>query len=272
MRKRNLWKAAGIMAAGVLTVSMAGGETARVYAAETKIAASADRETEKDKDEKSKTVTPVLLLDKDGKPVIGPDGKPVYVTPTPAKEADAKPVPDASGAESKEDASGILADEGQQESGQEAFVENNSAPAEPVGEVDAAPVPVPEVTESASASWEEEIRAFSEEIPPVQEESSSAEAADDTAEETGREAAAADNGMEAQSESDPEETAPEENTEEPSEAATAGQKTSDGTTVSAHGRERFHNSLRNRRDFEGREFDRSCCRRESFRGRYIRYG
>ena len=102
MRKRNLWKAAGIMAAGVLTVSMAGGETARVYASETKIAASADRETGKEKDEKSKTVTPVLLLDKDGKPVIGPDGKPVYVTPTPAKEADAKPVPDASGAESKE--------------------------------------------------------------------------------------------------------------------------------------------------------------------------
>ena len=57
MRKRNLWKAAGIMAAGVLTVSMAGGETARVYASETKIAASADRETEKEKDEKSKTVT-----------------------------------------------------------------------------------------------------------------------------------------------------------------------------------------------------------------------
>ena len=97
MRKRNLWKAAGIMAAGVLTVSMAGGETARVYAGETKIAVSADKETEKDKDEKSKTVTPVLLLDKDGKPVIGPDGKPVYVTPTPTKEADAKPAPDASG-------------------------------------------------------------------------------------------------------------------------------------------------------------------------------
>ena len=69
MRKRNLWKAAGIMAAGVLTVNMACGGTSSVYASETKIAASADRETQKEKSEKTESVTPVLLLDKDGKPV-----------------------------------------------------------------------------------------------------------------------------------------------------------------------------------------------------------
>ena len=55
MRKRNLWKAAGIMAAGVLTVNMACGGTSSVYAGETKIAASADRETQKEKSEKTES-------------------------------------------------------------------------------------------------------------------------------------------------------------------------------------------------------------------------
>ena len=227
MRKRNLWKAAGIMAAGVLTVSMAGGETARVYASETKIAASADRETGKEKDEKSKTVTPVLLLDKDGKPVIGPDGKPVYVTPTPAKEADAKPVPDASGAESKEDASGVLADEGQPGSGQEASDMSEGTAALPVGEVIAVPVPVPEETESAGALAEMEAGTSSEEIPPAQEESSPEDSQDNVMEESGDNGAAAESNMEEHADPSPAESAPEENTETQADAGSADRKSSD---------------------------------------------
>ena len=227
MRKRNLWKAAGIMAAGVLTVSMAGGETARVYASETKIAASADRETGKEKDEKSKTVTPVLLLDKDGKPVIGPDGKPVYVTPTPAKEADAKPVPDASGAESKEDASGVLADEGQPGSEQEASGMSEGTAALPVGEVVAVPVPVPEETESAGALAEMEAGASSEEVPSLQEESSPEDSEDSVMEEPVDNGAAAENNMEEHADSSPAESAPEENTETQADAGSADRKSSD---------------------------------------------
>ena len=229
MRKRNLWKAAGIMAAGVLTVSMAGGETARVYASETKTAVSADKETEKDKNEKSKTVTPVLLLDKDGKPVIGPDGKPVYVTPTPAKEADAKPVPDASGTESKEDASGVPADEGQQESGQEASVLSSVTAEEPVVEFNAAPVPIPEETESAAAA-DMEDGASSEEIPPAQEESTPEESADNV--DNGNEAVAADGNLEKPEDSSAEKSAPEVNTETPADTASADHKASDGADVS----------------------------------------
>ena len=227
MRKRNLWKAAGIMAAGVLTVSMAGGETARVYASETKIAASADRETGKEKDEKSKTVTPVLLLDKDGKPVIGPDGKPVYVTPTPAKEADEKSVPDASGAESKEDASGVLADEGQPGSEQEASGMSEGTAALPVGEVVAVPVPVPEETESAGALAEMEAGASSEEVPSLQEESSPEDSEDSVMEETDNNGAAAENNMEEHADSSPAESAPEENTETQADAGSADRKSSD---------------------------------------------
>ena len=195
------------MAAGVLTVSMAGGETARVYASETKIAASADRETGKEKDEKSKTVTPVLLLDKDGKPVIGPDGKPVYVTPTPAKEADEKSVPDASGAESKEDASGVLADEGQPGSEQEASGMSEGTAALPVGEVVAVPVPVPEETESAGALAEMEAGASSDEVPSLQEESSPEDSEDSVMEEPVDNGAAAENNMEEHADSSPAESA-----------------------------------------------------------------
>ena len=108
-----------------------------------------DRRVCGQRNREGKGFTPVLLLDKDGKPVIGPDGKPVYVTPTPAKEADEKSVPDASGAESKEDASGVLADEGQPGSEQEASGMSEGTAALPVGEVVAVPVPVPEETESA---------------------------------------------------------------------------------------------------------------------------
>ena len=215
------------MAAGVLTVSMAGGETARVYASETKIAASADRETEKEKDEKSKTVTPVLLLDKDGKPVIGPDGKPVYVTPTPAKEADEKSVPDASGAESKEDASGVLADEGQPGSEQEASGMSEGTAALPVGEVNAAPVPVPEETESAGALAEMEAGASSEEVPSLQEESSPEDSADIDADESGNNGTAAESNTEEHEDSSPAESAPEENTETQADAGSADRKSSD---------------------------------------------
>ena len=221
MRKRNLWKAAGIMAAGVLTVSMAGGEAVRVYAGETKIAASADRETEKEKSEKSKTVTPVLLLDKDGKPVIGPDGKPVYVTPTPAKENELKNAQDA---DAKEDASAVPAGEGQPVPAEGAVSAAVEDPADADEAANAMPVPVPDAAESAAALHEMEAEASGEEYSGGQEEIPAEVSSDVTAEEPAAESIAAPAGQEETEDSYAaenaagEETA-EQNTDAPSETA-----------------------------------------------------
>ena len=219
MRKRNLWKAAGIMAAGVLTVNMACGGTSSVYASETKIAASADRETQKEKSEKTESVTPVLLLDKDGKPVIGPDGKPVYVTPTPtpAKEAESKDAPDAPGAAPKADASGVLADEGQPESAEEASPADVTAAVQGE-EINAVPVPIPEETESAAALPEAEAEPSAETVSEGGEEAYSEEPAEKNEEEPVTDGAAIEIGTEAPDASHAEENAAAESTGETASA------------------------------------------------------
>ena len=219
MRKRNLWKAAGIMAAGVLTVNMACGGTSSVYASETKIAASADRETQKEKSEKTESVTPVLLLDKDGKPVIGPDGKPVYVTPTPtpAKEAESKDAPDAPGAEPKADASGVLADEGQPESAEEASPADVTAAVQGE-EINAVPVPIPAETESAAALPEAEAEPSAETVSEGGEEAYSEEPAEKNEEEPVTDGAAIEIGTEAPDASHAEENAAAESTGETASA------------------------------------------------------